>query len=104
MPSRSVKNVRVLSFLFDEANELEIARHQVSPERTDEVLDGPHVIVPNRRNRRGLIMVIGRDHGGACIAIPAEPTHDPTLWRPITAWSPCKQAEEAVSRRIERGR
>jgi hypothetical protein len=38
--------------------------------------------------------VIGHDNGGACIAVPVEPTHDPSVWRPITAW-PCKQSERA---------
>jgi hypothetical protein len=41
-----------------------------------------------------MYLVIGRDHGGAAITVPVEPTHDPKLWRPITAW-PSKAHEAA---------
>ncbi len=72
-------------FVFDDANEAEMARHGLTPYRVLQVLD-EFIIVPNRRERRGAYLVIGRDHGGAFITIPIEPTEEPNIWRPITAW------------------
>jgi hypothetical protein len=37
-------------------------------------------------------LIIGRDRQDQCIAIPIEPTHDRTIWRPVTAWF-CKGHE-----------
>jgi hypothetical protein len=48
----------------------------------------------NRKGRRAPYLVIGEDHGGACIAIPIEPTYDEAIWRPVTAW-PCKAHERS---------
>jgi uncharacterized DUF497 family protein len=84
----------IAEFLFDDVNEEKIARHGLSIRRVRQVLDNVHVIAPNRRARRGMYLVIGRDHGGAAITVPVEPTHDPKLWRPITAW-PSKAHEAA---------
>jgi uncharacterized DUF497 family protein len=84
----------VTDFLFDDENEDKIARHGLSAQRVLQVLDQEHILVPNRKSRRASHLLIGTDHGGACIAIPIEPTHDPTLWRPVTAW-PCKDNEYA---------
>ncbi len=71
-----------------------MARHGISPRQVIQVLDSEHIIVPNRGKRRGAYLLIGRDHGGACISVPVEPTRDRTLWRPITAW-PSKNHERA---------
>ena len=77
-------------FLFDDDNEEKIGRHGLTALQLHQVLDNDHVVVPNRRLRRGLYLVVGRDDGGAIITIPIEPTHDPLLWRPITAWPSTK--------------
>jgi hypothetical protein len=81
--------------VFDDDNEEKIERHGLSARRVLQILDGEHVIVRNRGLRRGALLIIGRDHGGSCIAVPVEPTHDPTGWRPITAW-PCKARERSL--------
>lgn len=85
---------RVHDFLYDDENEEKFASHGLSVDQVDQVLDSGFVVVPNRKGRRAPYLVIGVDHGGRCIAIPVEPTHDPVLWRPITAW-PCKESEAA---------
>jgi len=86
----------VEGFLFDEVNEEKFSMHGLSYRPVLQILDdechGEYHMVRNRRRRRGLYLLIGRDHGGQRIAVPIEPTHDPTVWRPITAW-PCKQSE-----------
>jgi uncharacterized DUF497 family protein len=81
--------------VWDDRNEEKVRAHGLSPARVDQVLDNEHVIVPNRQGRPAPYMVIGRDHGGGCIAIPVLPTNDPGEWRPITAWR-CKQSEDAI--------
>lgn len=89
-----MSNPNITGFLFDDDNELKIGLHGISPRQVMQILESEHVIVANRAKRRGVYLVIGRDHGGTCISVPVEPTHDPTLWRPITAW-PSKKHERA---------
>ena len=60
----------------------------------EQILGNRHVIIPNRKRRRAMYLVIGHDDGGTCIASPVVPTHEPGLWRPITAWR-CKGWERA---------
>jgi len=84
--------VQIRAFLFDDVNEAKLAAHGIRPEQLDQLLDEEFVAFPNRKERRGLYLVIGRDWGGMCIAAPVEATHDRYLWRPITAW-PCKDSE-----------
>ncbi len=90
-------------FLFDDDNEREVAAHGVTPIEILQVLEHEYVIQPNRRARRGTFLLIGITNGGACLAIPIEPTHEPGLWRPITAW-PCKRSESAKLSRAQGGR
>ncbi|MGA2285521.1 MAG: hypothetical protein ABSG55_04550 [Dehalococcoidia bacterium] len=88
----------VADFLFDDESETKMAAHGLTPSRVLQVLDNVHVIVPNRRGRRAPFLIVGRDNGGACISTPIEPTRDPLVWRPITAW-PSKESER---RQLER--
>jgi hypothetical protein len=85
---------RILDFLFDGENVEEMWAHGIVPEQALQVLDNRPLLRVNRKDRRGMYLLIGRDNGGRCLAIPIEPTHDAELWRPITAW-PCKRHEEA---------
>lgn len=88
-----MSSIVIEDFLFDETNEEKFAEHGLTDKSVIQVLENPVVVVRNRRNRRAAYLVIGRDFGGQCIAVPIEPTHEPTLWRPVTAWR-CKQGEE----------
>jgi hypothetical protein len=63
-------------------------------EQVRQVLDNAFTVVPNRKNRRAMYLIIGRDLSGQCITIPIESTYDPILWRPVTAWH-CKANEAA---------
>ena len=89
---------RIEAFLVDDENEEKIAAHGLLTRQVTEVLENVHVILRNRRRRRGLYLVVGRDNSGVCIAIPVELTHEPTLWRPITAWL-CKAQERTMLQR-----
>ena len=82
----------IQAFVIDDENEEKFAGHGISPEQVLQVLGNEHVVIRNRKQRRAVYMVIGVDDGGACIAVPIEPTHDPTVWRPITACR-CKRSE-----------
>lgn len=92
---------RIENFLIDDENEEKFAAHRVSARQVVQILDNVHIVLRNKRGYRGVYLVIGKDNGGACIAVPVEPTHDPILWRPITAW-PCKPGERTLLE--ERGR
>jgi hypothetical protein len=84
---------RVLDFAIDDENVDKMWEHGITPSQVLQVLGNRPLTVVNRKERRGLYLLIGRDDGGRCIAVPVEPTHDPEVWRPITAW-PCKAHEE----------
>jgi hypothetical protein len=86
--------IQIYAFLFDDDNEEKFAVHGVRREQVAQIFDDEFRVEPNRKSRRATHLVIGRDWGGACIAVPIEPTYDPYLWRPVTAW-PCKASEEA---------
>lgn len=93
MMGRSDRNLpQILELVIDDANEEKFAAHGLTPRQVVQILENEHIVVPNRRGRRGLMLLIGRDHGGACIAAPLEPTPIETTWRPVTAW-PCKSHE-----------
>lgn len=89
------------SFLFDDENEEKIMSHGLSAYRVMQVLGNIHVVFPNRKGRRGMYLIIGRDNGGFCISIPVERTYNPLLWRPVTAW-PSKAGEETILKKKER--
>ena len=88
-------------FLIDDLNETKIGSHCLSVGQIIQVLENKHIIVPNRKRRRGLYLVIGKDNGGNCIAIPVERTYYLRLWRPITAWF-CKDSERTLLEKKER--
>jgi len=88
------------TFLFDEENENKIVTHRLSIYQVIQILDNVHIILPNKKVRRGLYLVIGRDNGGACISVPIEKTNVAGIWRPITAW-PCKKGEDTVLKKNE---
>jgi hypothetical protein len=90
----------VADFLFDHENEEEMAVHGLTPRRVIQVLENKHIVVPNRRRRRAQYLIVGRDNGGASITIPIQPTGDPLVWRPVTAW-PSKDHERQRLERTE---
>lgn len=83
----------VEGFLIDDDNEAKFWHHGLTVTQIMQVLDHPHRIKRNRKERRASHLVIGRDGQGRCIAVPIEATHIPRVWRPVTAW-PCKNHEE----------
>ena len=78
----------ITAFIFDEQNEDEFAGHGISATQVQQLLENNAIIFPNRRSNihTGTHLFIGRDNGGAPITVPIEPTHDPDVWRPVTAW------------------
>ncbi len=92
---------QVEDFLFDHENEAEMARHGLTPDRVDQVLDNEYAIVKNRRRRRAPLLLIGHDNGGMFISVPVEPTREQGMWRPVTAW-PSKEFEVARFRQLRR--
>lgn len=90
----------VAGFQFDDQNSEKFGAHGLTDRRVDQILGNDFLVVPNRRNRRGRYPLLGTDNGGACIAVPVEPTAEAGIWRPITAW-PCKDAERAYLERAK---
>ena len=71
-----MSSLRIEAFLFDDENEEQIGSYGLSASQIVRVLYNMHVVLPNRKKRRGLYLIIGRDNGGACISIPVESTHE----------------------------
>jgi hypothetical protein len=73
-------------------------RHQLTAELVDSVLDGPHIVIRNRSNRAGTLLLIVRDRRNVCLSVPIMATDVAGSWRAVTAW-PCKPRELAELRR-----
>jgi hypothetical protein len=86
--------IDVLDFEIDYGNESKFWTHGLTREAVAQVLRNHWVLARNRKHRSAQYLLIGRDHSGRCIAIPIVPTHDPDVWRPVSAW-PCKRSEAA---------
>ena len=97
-----MSRLRVYDLLFDDENAAELGRHGVRAEEVLEILANGPILKRNRKGRRGAYLMIGLTDGGSCVSIPIEPTHDPEVWRPITAW-PCKGSEAASLATIRGG-
>lgn len=89
---------RIEAFLIDDRNIEKFAAHGLSDWQVVQVLENPFLVVPNRADRTALLLVVGSDNGGRCIAIPIEATLEPGVWRPVTAWS-CKSRESQELRK-----
>ena len=84
--------------MIDEINEAKFAEHGLAATQVAQILDNSFLVLRNRSGRRAELLVLGRDYGGQCIAVPVGPTHESDVWRPVTAW-PCKRSELARLRR-----
>jgi uncharacterized DUF497 family protein len=84
-------------FAIDDENREKLEAHGISARQVLQLLDNKHEVVRNRRKRRAQFLVLGHDHGGACICVPIEATADPAIWRPVTAWY-CKEHESQFLR------
>jgi len=78
----------ITAFIIDDENQDKFAFHGLSDNQVVQLLENDNVVLPNRRAdiHKATHVLIGRDNGGAPIFIPIEPTYDPELWRPVTAW------------------
>lgn len=85
--------MHVARLLIDDENEEKFWEHSITPAQVLSILEQPFLVKRNRKRRRASHLLIGRDEHGRCLAVPVEPTHDPIIWRPVTAWF-CKPAEE----------
>ena len=93
-------SITVAGFELDDVNEEKFALHGVTLRQVLQVLQNSFLIVPNRRDRTGLYLLLGRDNGGQCLAIPIQATPEADIWRPITAWT-CKEHERARLNKFE---
>jgi uncharacterized DUF497 family protein len=72
--------------VFDEENEEKLWKRRIDPEDVFDVVAKPHLVVRNRRRRRGLYKLIGRGKDGRMLTIILEATSKRTVWRPVTGW------------------
>lgn len=96
-----MSRLEIYEFAFDDVNIEEFARHGIRWEQVDQVLDNPFATQRNRKQRRATYLVIGMDNGRRYLSVPIEPTHESTLWRPVTAY-PSKYSEIADYHKVVR--
>jgi hypothetical protein len=72
--------------------------HRISADQIYAVLGHFRMAIRNRSERAASHILYGTDDQGRCLAIPINPTDDPLIWRPITAWY-CKPREAAILRK-----
>jgi hypothetical protein len=91
----------VRGFVIDDDNAEKFAYHGVAEFQVAQVLEDEFYIGPNKREHRASHVVVGYDYGGACLTVPIAPTHQPTIWRPVTAWysTPSERARRDRQRR-----
>ena len=96
-----MSNVIITAFIFDDENDAEFANHGLSSMAVFQILDNDHVIGPNPRQdkHRATHLVVGRDNGEAPITVLIEPTHEDTVWRPVTAWRSGKREQSELEKR-----
>jgi hypothetical protein len=85
----------VEDFDVSERAEEKMAFHGISLDQLFQTLDNPYTVIRNRGTGTAEYLFIGQDHGGTCIAVPIDPTDEPTVWAPVTAWH-CKVSEWAL--------
>src|SRR5438309_9210873 len=76
----------VVRITFDDGNEVELARHGVTPVEVLEVLDNDPLWRTNRRDRTGNRQAIGRSDAGRLLTVVAIWDAGNRELRPITAW------------------
>ena len=86
--------IRVLDLIFTAHAASALDDRGILPEDLYAILDTRYVVTRNRRRRSASHVLIGYDLQGPCLAAPIAPTHDPGIWRVLTAW-PCKPSEAA---------
>jgi len=89
----------VAELIFDEHNEAEMARHGVVSDEVDQLSGNRCVFYENWRGEPGGVLMIGETDGGRLIAVPLAPTHDPTTWRPATAFDASRHHRALFDRR-----
>ena len=82
--------VRIDDLQFDEWNESEMARHNVSEREVRQVLDGEPVFLPNKKGHAAPIVMLGMTYGGRLLTVPLGRTGVEGLWRPASAWDSSK--------------
>lgn len=89
----------VAELIFDEHNESEMARHGVVSDEVDQLKWNRNLVVRNHRGEPGGVLLVGETFGGRLLAVPLAPTHDPTTWRPATAFDASRHHRALFDRR-----
>ena len=90
--------ISIVGFSFTDHAVSTLADWNIIPDDLNDLLErGDYIVTRNRRNRAASHILIGYDARGRCLAAPIAPTHNPGLWRVVTAW-PCKPNEAARMR------
>ena len=87
---------------FDDANQAELAAHDVSPTDASQVFWNSPIYMPNRRSVTGEWLMIGPTDGGRFLTISVVCDEITWLTRPITGWD--SDPSQVARWRKQRGR
>lgn len=90
--------MRIDDLEWDEANEDHVFGHGFTRVRLNAVLEGPYLVLRNKRSGSGEYKIVGRDRGGMLVTIVIAQTRKAGVWRPVTAW-PSSADEEVHAKR-----
>lgn len=85
-------------FEWDEGNESELARHQITSQEVEQVYDNNPWWGANKRNRPGNRLMIGRTDGGRLLTVVLRVSMNSETIRAITGWDSTR-GERARARR-----
>ncbi len=86
---------QIQGFAIDDRVVDKLWTHGLTAGQVLQILEDTFVVVRNRRDRRGLYLVIGHDRSGLIISAPVTTTATRGIWQVLTAW-PAKQSEQAI--------
>jgi len=71
---------------WDDGNETELRGHSISPRDVEDVFMDRPIWVPNKRERSGDWLMLGRNRGGRRLTVVVKWDEVRRVLRPITGW------------------
>ena len=81
---------------FDDYNEEELARHEITPREVMQLLRNRYTVRRNKRDRTGDRQLIGVTDGGRVVTVVLAATAVPDRWRPVTGWTSTASERRAL--------
>ena len=78
--------MEIARFEWKDHNIAKLAAHGISQQEVNEVRDRDDWVLYRNRRYLDQVRIIGPTVNERLLTIALEPTDDPAIWRPVTAW------------------